>query len=100
MKTLVDRLQDGYRTSNVSSEASRRKIKEVGNVELFELGEAVRTTQCSSCLRYSKEGTVYCLCGKCLVPSPEQIEKHRNRIDIISDPLYVVKQGTQRTPWT
>ena len=52
-QTLVDRLQDGYRTksivndlnqdgfSNVFSEASRRKIKEMGNIELYELGETV-----------------------------------------------------------
>ena len=46
MQTLVDRLQDGYRTmsimndlkqdgtSNEFSEASRGKIKEMGNTEL------------------------------------------------------------------
>ena len=88
MQTLVDRLQDGYRTKSIMndlkkdgissefSEASRRKLKEMGNFELYELGEKVRTTQCYSCLRYSKEGTVYCLCGMC------------------SDALDVVKQGT------
>ena len=29
------------------------------------------------------------------MPSPEQTEKIKNRIDLISDPLYVVKQGTR-----
>ena len=29
------------------------------------------------------------------MPLPEQAEKIKNRIDIISDPLYVVKQGTR-----
>ena len=45
LQTLVDRLQGGYRTksimndlkqdgiSNVFSEASRRKIKDMGNIE-------------------------------------------------------------------
>ena len=78
-KLLVDKLQDGYRTksimndlkqdgiSSVFSEAPRPKIKEMGNVEENELGETVRTTQCSSCLRYYKERTVYSLCCKCLM---------------------------------
>ena len=106
VQTLVDRLQDGCRTksimydlkqdgkSNEFSEASRRKIKDIGNIGLYELGETDRANQCSSCLRHSKEGTVYCVCGKCLMPSPEQTEKIKNRIDLISDPLYVIKQGT------
>ena len=90
IQTLVDRLPDGYRTksimkdlkqegiSNVFSEASRRTIKEMGNIEFFELGETVRTTQCPSCIRYSKEGTAYCLFGKCLI-----------------DLVHVIKQGTR-----
>ena len=46
----------------------------------------------SRCLKYSKEGTVYCLCGICLVPSPEQTEKIKNRFEIISNPLYFIKE--------
>ena len=98
IQTLVDRQQDGYRTKPIMSEASRRTIKEMGNIESCELGETVRTTHCPSCLRYSKEGTVYCLCAKCLMPSPEQTERTKNRIDIISDPLST--RNTWRTPWT
>ena len=75
IQTLVDRLQDGSRTksimndlkqdglSNVFSEASRLEIKEMGNIELYELGETVRTNQCPTCLRRSKEGKVYCVGG-------------------------------------
>ena len=49
VQTLIDELQDGYRTksiindsekkgiSNTFSEASRRTIKELGNIEFFEL---------------------------------------------------------------
>ena len=47
-------------------------------------------------LDFSKEGTVYCSCGKNLMPSPEQTGKIQNRIDIISNPLYVIKQGKRR----
>ena len=79
----------------MSSQASKRAIKEMGNIELYDLGETVRTTQCPACLRHSKEGTVYCVCGKCLMPSPDQTESIKYRIDIISDPLYVVQQGVR-----
>ena len=61
MRHLVDSLQDGYRdksiikdlksevVSNVFSEESKRKLKEMGNVELYELGVSVRKTQCPVC---------------------------------------------------
>ena len=54
------------RYSSLFSEAPRLKIKEMDNFEENELGETVRTTQCSSCLRYYKERTVYSLCCECL----------------------------------
>ena len=37
--------------SNVFSEESKHKLKEVGNIELYELSETVRTTQCTICRR-------------------------------------------------
>ena len=49
-KSIVDDLaKEG--TSNVFSEASRRTIKELGNVELFELGEISKTVHGVACLR-------------------------------------------------
>ena len=42
------------------NEESKRKLKEMGNIELYELGETVRTTQCPICLEHSKEGTKNC----------------------------------------
>ena len=60
--------EDGYRdksimkhfkqedVSNVFSEESKRKLKEMDNIELYELSETVRTTQCPTCLRHSKKG--------------------------------------------
>ena len=105
IQTLVDKLQDGYHTksiindlrkkdiSSTFSEASRRTIKELGNIEFFELGEIAKKVQCPSCFMYSKEGTVYCLCGICLVNSLEQTEKIENRWEIISNPLYFIKEG-------
>ena len=72
IQTLVDRLRDGSRSkaiqkdlkqegSNVFSEASKRAIKDMGNIELYELGETVRTTQCPTCFRHSeKEQSTAC----------------------------------------
>ena len=81
MQNLVDRLQDGYRdksiiknlkqegVSNVFSEESKRKLNEMGNIELYEISETVRRTQYLICLKHSKEGIIHCGCGKCLIPS-------------------------------
>ena len=61
MQNLVDRLQDGYRdksiikdlkqegVTNVFSIESKRNLKEMGNIELYERSETVRTTQCLNC---------------------------------------------------
>ena len=61
MQILVDRLQDGYGdksiikdlkqegVTNVFSIESKRNLKEMGNIELYELSETVRTTQCLNC---------------------------------------------------
>ena len=40
------------------NKALKRTIKEMGNIELYELGETDRTTQCPTCFRHSNEGTV------------------------------------------
>ena len=62
------------------SEESRRVM---ATLSFYKLGETSRKIQCPSCWTYSKEGSVYSPCGICLMPSPEQPEKIKNRIDII-----------------
>ena len=105
IQTLVDKLQDGYRTNSIINDVGKKGISNVfskasGNIKLYELGETVRTTQCPSCLRYAKKGTIFCLCGKCLMPRLNK-EKIKNRIGIISNPLYVIKGWSyRRTSWT
>ena len=91
MQNLVYKLQDGYRdksiikdlkqggVSNVSSEESKRQLKEMENIELYELSETVRTTQCPTCLKHSKEGTIYCGCGKCLMLSQAHTDKIKKK---------------------
>ena len=58
MKNLADRLLDGYRDKsiienlkqeavpNVFKEESKHKLKEMGNIELCEVGQTVRPNQC------------------------------------------------------
>ena len=48
-------------------------IREMGNVELFELCETIPKVQCSQCLLYWNQGVIYCTCGHFLVESePEE----------------------------
>ena len=54
---------------NPSSKNSKEMIRELGNVELFELCETVPKVQCSHCLLYWNQGIVYCTCGQCLIYS-------------------------------
>ena len=51
---------------NPFSATAKKMIKDVGNVELFELFETDLKTQCTECLSYWSEGIVYCTCGHLL----------------------------------
>ena len=84
IEELVDKLRIEYQTesiiadlgkkgkSNKLSDESRRTLQKIGNIELYELGEMSKTTQCRACLKYAPEGLIYCPCGVCLMPSQEQ----------------------------
>ena len=63
------------RKSNMFSEASRRTIKELGNIELSDLEEISQTVECPACLKYAPEELFCCTCGVCLMLSPEQKRK-------------------------
>ena len=54
---------------NPFSKNSKEMIRELGNVELFELCETIPKVQCSHCLLYWNQGIVYCTCGQFLVES-------------------------------
>ena len=54
---------------NPFTEKSKKMIKDVGNVELFELFETDPKTQCKACLSYWSQGIVYCTCGHLLKES-------------------------------
>ena len=81
---------------NTFSKASRRTIKELGNIELFELGEISKTVQCPTCPRYSKEGTSYCTCGLRRVLSPEKTRNIKSRFEIMSVPFCTMQEDDSR----
>ena len=69
---------------NPLSNISKEMIRELGNVELFELRETTPKVQCSHCLLYWNQGIVYCTCGQFLVDSESRRNFHRLRLDAIS----------------
>ena len=54
---------------NPFSNYSEAMIRELGNVELFELCETIPKVQCSHCLLCWNQGTVQYTCGQCLIDS-------------------------------
>ena len=78
---------------NPFSNNSKAMIRELGNVELFELCETFPKVQCSHCLLYWNQGIVYCTCGQFLVESESRRKFHKPRLEALSIPHYVIKQG-------
>ena len=71
-------------------------VREVGNVELFELCETIPEVQCSECLLYWNQGIVYCTCGHLLKESEASQHFHQWRLDAFSIENYVIKKGRPR----
>ena len=67
-------------------------IREMGNVELFELCETIPKVQCSECLLYWNQGVIYCTCGHLLVESESSQKFNQWRLDALSIPHYVIKK--------
>ena len=78
---------------NPFSEKSKKTIRDMGNVELFELCETIPKVQCSRCLLCWNQGIVYCTCGHLLRENESSRHLHRWQLDIISIPNYVIKKG-------
>ena len=78
---------------NPFSEKSKKMIRDMGNVELFELCETIPKVQCSECLLYWNQGIVYCTCGHLLRENESSRHLHRWQLDILSIPNYVIKKG-------
>ena len=81
---------------NQFSEKSKKMIRDMGNVELFELCETIPKVQCSECLLYWNQGIVYCTCGHLLRESESSRHLHQWRLDALSIPNYVIKKVRPR----
>ena len=68
---------------------SKKMIKDMGNVELFELCETIQKVQCSECLLYLNQGIVNCICGHLLVEIESSQKFHHWPMDVFSIPHYV-----------
>ena len=75
------------------SNNSKAMIRELGNVELFELSETKPKVQCSHCLLYWNQGIAHCTCGQFLVESESRRKFNELRLDALSIPHYVIKKG-------
>ena len=78
---------------NPCSNNSKSMIRELGNVELFELCETIPKVQCSQCLLCWNQGVIYCTCGHLLVESESRRKFDKLRLDALSIPHYVIKKG-------
>ena len=78
---------------NPFSATAKKMIKDVGNVELFELFETDPKTQCKACLSYWSDGIVYCTCGNLLKETVTNRSVIDNTLDLLSIREYVIKKG-------
>ena len=72
---------------NPFSEKSKKMIRDMGNVELFELCETIPKVQCSECLLYWNQGIVYCTCGHLLRESETSRHLHQLQLDALNPEL-------------
>ena len=75
------------------SKNSKEMIRELGNVELFELCGTKPKIQCSHCLLHWNQGIVHCTCGQCLIDSEPSRKFNKLRLDALSIPNYVIKDA-------
>ena len=68
-------------------------IRELGNVELFELCEIEPKIQYLHCLLHWNQGLVFCNCGQLLVDSASRRKFNKLRLDALFIPEYVIKKG-------
>ena len=78
---------------NPFSPESKQVIRDVGNIELFELLETEPKTQCKACQSYWNVGIVYCTCGHFFKDSAANRGVIENTLDLLSIPEYVIKKG-------
>ena len=85
-------LRENFDVYNPFSNNSKAMIREIGNVELFELCETIPKVQCSECLICWNQGVVYCTCGHLLVERESSQNFSQWRLGALSIPHYVIKK--------
>ena len=68
------------------SKNTKEMIRELGNVELFDLCETTPKVQCSQCLLYWNQGIVDCTCGQGLIEIESSRKFHKLWLDALSIP--------------
>ena len=81
---------------NPFSEESKVMIRDMGNVDLFELRETIPKVQCSECLLSWNQGIVCCTCGHHLKESEASQHFHQWPLDVLSIENYVIKKERPR----
>ena len=71
-------------------------IKDMGNVELFELFETKPIVQCKECLLYWNQGIVYCSFGHLLKEGEASRGILQWTLDLLSVQNYVIEKGRPR----
>ena len=82
---------------NPCSDNSKVMIREMVNVELFELCETIPKVQCSECLLHWNQGIVYCTCGHFLVENDSSPKNYQIKTGCSLYPALRNQQGA--TPW-
>ena len=77
---------------NPFSDKSKAMIRQMSNVELFELCETIPKVQCSQCLLYWNQGVIYCTCGHLLIESESSQKCNNFKLDALSIPHDVIKK--------
>ena len=83
-------------TYNTFSDDSKAMIREMVNVEIFELCETIPKVQCSQCLLYWNQGVICCTCGHLLKESESSQHFQQWRLDAFSIQNYVIKKERPR----
>ena len=68
-------------------------IRDMGNVELFELCDTIPKVLCKECHLYWNQGIVYCICEHLLREDQSSRGILRWTLDLLSIPNYVIKKG-------
>ena len=72
---------------------SKAMIREMGNVELFELCVTIPTVQCSQCLLYWNQGVTTALADTSWFERESRRKFNKLRLDALSIPHYVIEKG-------